>query len=225
MTQGDRPHWQPLMDLVMTGWMWMFEVCLSDGRKLHAYKHRWTRRYIHLAEDGTGFLYLGGKRERYEEVDPLWLLEEALGPLFLPDRMRMGTPPDREVRRLLRSAGWSANPPVGLARVLAEPRWQAHGHGRRQRLGHGPRRYACCDATRDWSRSPSMNRYLVVYERADDGGWGAHAPDVDGVFAVGASREEVESRMADALAAHLALLRERGEPLPRPRTQAGHVAA
>ena len=28
-----------------------------------------------------------------------------------------------------------------------------------------------------------MKDYLVIYERAEDGGWGAHSPDVEGVFA------------------------------------------
>jgi hypothetical protein len=31
--------------------------------------------------------------------------------------------------------------------------------------------------------------------------------------------------MADALITHLAVLRERGEPVPEPRTEAGHLAA
>jgi predicted RNase H-like HicB family nuclease len=70
-----------------------------------------------------------------------------------------------------------------------------------------------------------MKQYLVIYEQADDGGWGAHSPDVDGVFALGETREEVESRMAEALAAHLGHLRETGRPVPEPRTDAGHVAA
>ena len=70
-----------------------------------------------------------------------------------------------------------------------------------------------------------MTRYLVVYEKSDDGGWGAHSPDVEGVFALGATRDEAESRMAEALAAHLALLREQGVPAPAPRTEAGHLAA
>lgn len=26
-----------------------------------------------------------------------------------------------------------------------------------------------------------MNDYLIIYERAEDGGWGAHSPDVEGV--------------------------------------------
>jgi predicted RNase H-like HicB family nuclease len=70
-----------------------------------------------------------------------------------------------------------------------------------------------------------MKDYLVIYEQAEDGGWGAHSPDVDGVFALGSTRQEVEVRMADALAAHIALLRERGELPPEPHTDAGRIAA
>ncbi len=68
-----------------------------------------------------------------------------------------------------------------------------------------------------------MKDYLVIYDRAEDGGWGAHAPDVDGVFAVGTSRAEVETRMAEALAAHLEWLRERGTAVPEPRAEAGRI--
>jgi predicted RNase H-like HicB family nuclease len=70
-----------------------------------------------------------------------------------------------------------------------------------------------------------MKRYLVIYEQADDGGWGAHSPDVEDVFALGRTREEAEARMGEALAAYLQLLRDEGKPLPEPRTHAGHVAA
>ena len=69
-----------------------------------------------------------------------------------------------------------------------------------------------------------MKDYLVIYEEAEDGGWGAHTPDVEGVIALGASRAEVEQRMADALTAHLAYLRETGRAVPEPHTQAGRVA-
>jgi hypothetical protein len=59
--QGDRPNWQPLLDAVgeeVTGdFMWMFEVELSNGMSLQAYKHVDTRRYIHLAADGTAFVF------------------------------------------------------------------------------------------------------------------------------------------------------------------------
>jgi predicted RNase H-like HicB family nuclease len=70
-----------------------------------------------------------------------------------------------------------------------------------------------------------MKNYLVIYEEAQDGGWGAHSPDVEGVFALGRTRAEVEERIAEALAAHLAYLRESGRPVPDPHTDAGHVAA
>jgi predicted RNase H-like HicB family nuclease len=70
-----------------------------------------------------------------------------------------------------------------------------------------------------------MKSYLVIYEQADDGAWGAHSPDVDGVFALGETREEVGARMAEALAGHLSYLSESGRPIPEPHTDAGRVAA
>jgi predicted RNase H-like HicB family nuclease len=69
-----------------------------------------------------------------------------------------------------------------------------------------------------------MRQYLVIYEQADDGGWGAHSPDVEGVFALGKDRQEVEERMAGALAFHFECLRDEGEPIPEPHTEAGRVA-
>lgn len=70
-----------------------------------------------------------------------------------------------------------------------------------------------------------MKDYLVIYEQADDGSWGAHSPDVEGVYALGCTRNEVEARMGEALSAHLEYLRDKGKPLPEPHTQAGRVAA
>ena len=70
-----------------------------------------------------------------------------------------------------------------------------------------------------------MKEYLVIYEHGEDGGWGAHSPDVEGVFALGTTRAEVEERMAEAMAAHLEYLREQGKPLPEPHTDAGRLAA
>jgi predicted RNase H-like HicB family nuclease len=69
-----------------------------------------------------------------------------------------------------------------------------------------------------------MTEYLVIYEQAEDGGWGAHSPDIDGVVALGDTREEVEARMVEALSAHIELLREEGQPIPRPHTDAARVA-
>jgi hypothetical protein len=70
------PDWQPLIDLLLEDFMWMFEVELTDGTHLHAYKHRGTRRYIHLTGDGRAFAYEwrepseGDQPAWYREVDP-----------------------------------------------------------------------------------------------------------------------------------------------------------
>jgi hypothetical protein len=59
LTQYDVPRWDPLLEAVgerlVGGFMWMHEEELDDGTTLHAYKHRDTRRYLYLAEDGRAF--------------------------------------------------------------------------------------------------------------------------------------------------------------------------
>lgn len=70
-----------------------------------------------------------------------------------------------------------------------------------------------------------MNDYLVIYEQAPNGDWGAYCPDVDGVAVGGNSRGEVERLMAEALPSHLTWLREVGKDVPPPRSRAGLVAA
>ena len=56
------PNWKPLIELIgleLVDWfMWMFAIELSDGTLVHAYKHRTTRRYFHLSEDGRAFAYI-----------------------------------------------------------------------------------------------------------------------------------------------------------------------
>jgi len=60
-TQGEEPEWEPLVNAVgervTRDFMWMFEVELSDGRSLQAYKHVDTRRYVHLAASGEAYFY------------------------------------------------------------------------------------------------------------------------------------------------------------------------
>ena len=66
---------------------------------------------------------------------------------------------------------------------------------------------------------------MVIYEQAEDGEWGAYLPDVPGVIALGATREEVTSGIEEALAAYAEDLSERGLGLPAPHHVAGTVAA
>jgi hypothetical protein len=72
MGQHHSPDWTPLERLIgtelMGHFMWMGEIELSDGTAVHAYKHRSTRRYFHLGEDGRAFRYT--KRGAYREIDP-----------------------------------------------------------------------------------------------------------------------------------------------------------
>ena len=58
--------------------------------------------------------------------------------------------------------------------------------------------------------------YLIVIERADDGGCGAWAPDLPGCVALGDTIEDAEQQMREAVAFHLEGLREQGEPIPSP---------
>lgn len=59
LVQHDEPEWGPLVRLVgedLAGWfMWMHELELADGTRVHEYKHRATRRYLRLAKDGRAF--------------------------------------------------------------------------------------------------------------------------------------------------------------------------
>jgi len=70
-----------------------------------------------------------------------------------------------------------------------------------------------------------MSEYIVIYEQADDGGWGAYLPDLPGVVAIGVGRAEVGRRIQEALTAYAEDLQERGKPLPAPHHAAGTVAA
>ena len=58
--------------------------------------------------------------------------------------------------------------------------------------------------------------YLIVIEQADDGGYGAWAPDLPGCVALGGTIEDAEQQMREAIAFHLEGLREQGEPIPAP---------
>jgi len=70
-----------------------------------------------------------------------------------------------------------------------------------------------------------MMDYIVVIERADDGGFGAYVPDLPGCVAAGDTREEAEQLIREAIPLHLASLREHGDPIPQPQTTVTTVSA
>jgi predicted RNase H-like HicB family nuclease len=70
-----------------------------------------------------------------------------------------------------------------------------------------------------------MSEYVVIYEQAEDGAWGAYLPDLPGVVALGTTQPEVAERIQEALSAYAEDLRERGRLLPTPHHAAGTIAA
>ena len=69
-----------------------------------------------------------------------------------------------------------------------------------------------------------MREYLVIFERGNDGGWGAYAPDLPGLGVVGDSREDAEQLIREGIAIHIAGLREDGLPIPEPSTFAERIS-
>jgi len=70
-----------------------------------------------------------------------------------------------------------------------------------------------------------LSEYVVTYEQGEDGGWGAYLPDVPGVVALGATRDEVAAGIEEALGAYVEDLAERGIGMPVPHHAAGTIAA
>lgn len=86
LTGHDEPDWEPLLALMapeLVGWfMWMFPITLSDGTRVEAYKHRWTRRYLYLDADLRAWGYR--QDERYDlQRSVADMLEQVLSPWWL----------------------------------------------------------------------------------------------------------------------------------------------
>jgi hypothetical protein len=83
MVQGDEPDWRPLLeavgDEVTSHFMWMYEVELSSGKRLHVYKHVDTRCSVHLDHWGNAFVY--EPPDRYRAFPLPDLLAAVLAPL------------------------------------------------------------------------------------------------------------------------------------------------
>lgn len=65
-------------------------------------------------------------------------------------------------------------------------------------------------------------RYLIVIERTGTG-YSAYSPDLPGCVAAGATREEVELEMKNAIVFHLEGLRSDGTDIPEPNTYSAYV--
>ena len=60
--------------------------------------------------------------------------------------------------------------------------------------------------------------YTVILEQGEDGGWGAYVPDLPGCYSSADTYEQILSNVQEAIAGHIRVLREAGEPIPEPRS-------
>lgn len=68
-----------------------------------------------------------------------------------------------------------------------------------------------------------MYRFLVVIERANEN-YSAYSPDLPGCIATGATREEAQQNMHEAIEMHVHGLLEDNLPVPEPHASAEYVA-
>jgi hypothetical protein len=76
ITSWDDPIWEPLETLLgiyVEEFMWMYAATLKDGTRVHGYKHRITRRYLHLSDEGRTFAW--EEPDFYREVDTRKLVD------------------------------------------------------------------------------------------------------------------------------------------------------
>jgi predicted RNase H-like HicB family nuclease len=65
-------------------------------------------------------------------------------------------------------------------------------------------------------------RYAVVIEKAAKN-YSAYVPDLPGCVATGATVEETEQLIREAIELHLSGLRDDGTPIPQPSSQVDYV--
>jgi len=65
-------------------------------------------------------------------------------------------------------------------------------------------------------------RYAIVIEKAE-GNYSAYVPDLPGCVATGATIEEVECEMREAIAFHIDGMKEDGLPVPSPSSQVEYL--
>jgi predicted RNase H-like HicB family nuclease len=68
-----------------------------------------------------------------------------------------------------------------------------------------------------------MSEFTVIYEQANDGGWGAYAPELPGLGVVGETLEEAEALIRDGIKIYLDELKAEGKPLQRTATKVAVV--
>ncbi len=67
-----------------------------------------------------------------------------------------------------------------------------------------------------------MMQYLIVIEKTETG-YSAYSPDLPGCVSTGATREELEQNMREAVEFHLDGLKLEGLEIPQPTTSSAYI--
>jgi predicted RNase H-like HicB family nuclease len=67
-----------------------------------------------------------------------------------------------------------------------------------------------------------MREYVVIFERGIQN-WGAYVPDLPGCISTGETRDEVEKNIREAIEFHIDGLKQDGQPIPEPSSEAGRI--
>lgn len=122
-----------------------------------------------------------------------------------------------EIIRLLENDGWRIKRVTGSHRHYSHPAKPGL-----VTVAGKPQRYVKAE---DRSKHPAasgpaegatVRGYVVVFEGDDEAGYSAYSPDLPGVVAAGSTHQETERLMREAMAEHIAVLRQEGRPVPEP---------
>lgn len=58
--------------------------------------------------------------------------------------------------------------------------------------------------------------YTAVFERAEEGTWSGHVPDLPGILGMGYTLDEAKASVQEAIRYWIEDMRERNEPIPTP---------
>ncbi|MCK9249470.1 MAG: hypothetical protein M0P31_10920 [Solirubrobacteraceae bacterium] len=115
VAQTDHPCWGPLealLDPRLCAWFdWTYEARLDDGDHVQAYKHRTTRRYLHLARLGRAFR-LEGAGAFVEVPLPVAIVTAFIG-------WQRDAPSPAEVAALRTALAAAGGPPDGAVEAVA----------------------------------------------------------------------------------------------------------
>lgn len=68
-----------------------------------------------------------------------------------------------------------------------------------------------------------MKQYLIIYEKNEQGHFGAYVPDLPGCFSFGDTMEEAEKNIKEAIDLHIEGLKSEGYSIPDSKSTAGSI--